>query len=53
MKKWNRAWKIRLIEENNPNWDDLIRQSQVADLLDAPPPRGMTASWWATLPTSS
>jgi len=23
MKKWNRAWKIRLIEENNPNWDDL------------------------------
>ena len=23
MKKWNRDWKIRLIEENNPNWDDL------------------------------
>ncbi|WP_038249528.1 GIY-YIG nuclease family protein [Ghiorsea bivora] len=23
MKKWNRNWKIRLIEENNPNWDDL------------------------------
>jgi len=23
MKKWNRAWKIRLIEEKNPNWDDL------------------------------
>ncbi len=23
LKKWNRAWKIRLIEENNPNWDDL------------------------------
>jgi putative endonuclease len=22
-KKWNRAWKIRLIEELNPNWDDL------------------------------
>ena len=22
-KKWNRAWKIRLIEEHNPNWDDL------------------------------
>src|SRR5215207_785736 len=20
----NRAWKIRLIEENNPNWDDLF-----------------------------
>jgi putative endonuclease len=23
LKKWNREWKIRLIEENNPNWIDL------------------------------
>jgi putative endonuclease len=23
LKKWNRAWKSQLIEENNPNWDDL------------------------------
>ncbi len=23
LKRWNRAWKIRLIEERNPNWDDL------------------------------
>lgn len=23
LKKWNRAWKLRLIEEKNPNWDDL------------------------------
>jgi putative endonuclease len=23
LKKWRRAWKIRLIEEQNPNWDDL------------------------------
>ncbi|CCD96040.1 Excinuclease ABC, C subunit, N-terminal [Bradyrhizobium sp. ORS 375] len=23
LKKWRRDWKIRLIEENNPNWDDL------------------------------
>lgn len=23
IKKWNRAWKIRLIEEKNPNWNDL------------------------------
>ncbi|NEV01296.1 GIY-YIG nuclease family protein [Bradyrhizobium uaiense] len=23
LKKWNRAWKARLIEENNPNWEDL------------------------------
>jgi putative endonuclease len=23
LKKWNRAWKIQLIEEKNPNWMDL------------------------------
>ena len=23
LKKWNRAWKIRLIEEANPGWRDL------------------------------
>jgi putative endonuclease len=23
IKKWNRDWKIRLIEENNPEWLDL------------------------------
>jgi putative endonuclease len=23
MKKWRRQWKINLIEEMNPNWDDL------------------------------
>ena len=23
LKKWNRAWKIRLIEQRNPAWDDL------------------------------
>ena len=23
IKKWNRDWKIRLIETDNPNWDDL------------------------------
>jgi putative endonuclease len=23
LKKWNRAWKIKLIEGQNPNWDDL------------------------------
>ena len=26
LKKWNRAWKIRLIEKHNPNWDDLYPQ---------------------------
>jgi putative endonuclease len=23
LKKWRRNWKIRLIEEQNPEWDDL------------------------------
>ena len=23
LKKWNRAWKIRLIEKHNPDWKDL------------------------------
>jgi putative endonuclease len=25
IKKWNRLWKIRLIEEKNPKWRDLYR----------------------------
>ena len=29
LKKWNRAWKIRLIKENNPSWEDLYK-----DLLE-------------------
>jgi putative endonuclease len=24
MKKWKRAWKLRLIEEHNPQWRDLF-----------------------------
>ncbi|MBP6672685.1 MAG: GIY-YIG nuclease family protein [Bacteroidetes bacterium] len=24
LKKWNRAWKIRLIEKSNPEWKDLF-----------------------------
>ncbi len=27
LKKWNRAWKLAIIEETNPEWEDL------ADLL--------------------
>jgi putative endonuclease len=23
LKKWRREWKINLIEQDNPNWDDL------------------------------
>ncbi|WP_037452786.1 GIY-YIG nuclease family protein [Sphingobium chlorophenolicum] len=25
IKKWNRQWKIELIEAGNPDWDDLAR----------------------------
>ena len=24
LKNWNRVWKLRLIAEANPNWDDLF-----------------------------
>ena len=27
LKKWNRAWKIKLIEEMNPEWGDLSAQA--------------------------
>ncbi len=26
LKKWNRQWKIDLIEKANPNWNDLYQQ---------------------------
>jgi putative endonuclease len=26
MKRWNRKWKIKLIEANNPPWEDLYNQ---------------------------
>ena len=26
IKKWRREWKIRLVEETNPRWDDLFEQ---------------------------
>ena len=29
MKKWNRAWKIRLIEKDNPDWHDLYEKLQI------------------------
>ena len=27
LKKWNRAWKIELIESTNPYWNDLFSES--------------------------
>lgn len=42
IKKWNRAWKLRLIEERNPQWRDLwseiVGDSAVA--AGSPPSRG-------------
>ncbi|WP_236042488.1 GIY-YIG nuclease family protein [Roseibium aggregatum] len=26
IKRWKRAWKIRMIEEHNPNWEDLFQK---------------------------
>lgn len=26
LKKWNRKWKIELIEKENPNWEDLYEK---------------------------
>ena len=26
LKKWNRSWKIELIERSNPNWTDLYSE---------------------------
>ncbi len=26
LKKWNRDWKLRLIEETNPSWKDLYEE---------------------------
>lgn len=26
LKKWNRQWKIELIEKTNPNWNDLYSE---------------------------
>ncbi len=28
LKKWNRKWKMELIEKHNPNWNDLSRDFQ-------------------------
>ena len=29
IKKWNRTWKLRLIEEQNPEWVDLYDSSKI------------------------
>ena len=43
IKKWNRAWKVRLIDESNPSWRDLwpdiTGQVPKANVLGFPPSR--------------
>jgi putative endonuclease len=44
LKKWNRAWKIRIIEELNPDWRDLHDEidpigTLVAEEAGSPPSR--------------
>jgi putative endonuclease len=29
MKKWNRKWKVRIIEEKNPEWKDLYDEIMI------------------------
>jgi len=32
LKKWNRAWKLRLIERHNPEWINLYNDGEVLSL---------------------
>ncbi|MGA0605670.1 GIY-YIG nuclease family protein [Phenylobacterium sp. VNQ135] len=34
LKRWRREWKIRLIEEDNPHWEDLYLQMMRLPPLD-------------------
>ena len=40
LKKWNRAWKLRLIEEANSDWCDLAADLGFEPLSGSPPARG-------------
>ena len=60
IKKWNRDWKIRLIEAHNPDWDDLaISMFGFAPLPfargagDGPRLRGGDGYSWATAQAGS
>jgi putative endonuclease len=44
MKRWRRAWKVRIIEEKNPNWDDLYPSIAVPRDYWMPAFAGMTIS---------
>lgn len=43
LKKWNRLWKLDLIEKANPGWNDLydnLRRGGLSDAVDWTPPEG-------------
>lgn len=40
LKKWNRSWKIRLIEQMNPTWTDLF--DTATDIIKAKGPGGQS-----------
>ena len=40
IKKWNRAWKLELIERVNPQWRDLAEDFGFAPLSSSPRTRG-------------
>src|SRR6478672_7901139 len=40
LKKWDRAWKVRLIEERNPEWRDLWEEILGTGSPGSPPSRG-------------
>jgi putative endonuclease len=40
IKKWNRAWKLRIIEEMNSNWSDLYEALVTDETAPAPKPSG-------------
>ncbi|MBV8977035.1 MAG: GIY-YIG nuclease family protein [Alphaproteobacteria bacterium] len=45
LKRWNRAWKIKLIEQNNSGWNDLyerlIGEIALPDRPGSPSPRSL------------
>jgi putative endonuclease len=45
LKRWNRAWKIKLIEEANSGWNDLydrlMGESALPDIPGSPSPRSV------------
>jgi putative endonuclease len=40
LKQWDRAWKVRLIEESNPEWRDLWPDILGDESPGSPPSRG-------------